>query len=68
MTRQYQIPGGTFVNETGARQWQIPGGHFVNETVVAAAGLVSPLLSTVAVSPVFSSPLIRAAQDEDYRK
>jgi hypothetical protein len=35
MTRQYQVPGGPFISETGARQYQIPGGPYVNETTSA---------------------------------
>lgn len=30
---EYQIPGGPFLNETGAFEAQLPGGPFVNETV-----------------------------------
>lgn len=36
MARQYQIPGGPYINETGTNDYQIPGGPYINETVAAA--------------------------------
>ena len=33
MSTQRQIPGGSYVNQTGTRQAQVPGSVFVNETV-----------------------------------
>jgi hypothetical protein len=38
-TRQYQIPGGQYVNETtDTWEYQIPGGPYLNETTAAAVG------------------------------
>jgi hypothetical protein len=38
MARQYQIPGGPFVNEVGTGiEYQIPGGPFINEPTASGA-------------------------------
>lgn len=37
MARQWQIPGGPYLNEDATRQWQIPGAGFVNETSAAGS-------------------------------
>jgi len=50
MAAERQIPGGTFVNETGTRQAQIPGGAYVNETVAAAGGEVNRIRFPAQVS------------------
>lgn len=56
---QRQIPGGTFVNETGTAQRQVPGGAFINETVAATGGAtLTPNLYTNAQT--FYSPTISA--------
>jgi hypothetical protein len=51
MTRQANIPGFGFINETGARQANIPGFGFINETGAATSpGTASP----AGVSAAFS--------------
>ena len=46
---QRQIPGGSFINETGTVQRQIPGGSFINET--ASSG-TTPTLSLPGVDQI----------------
>jgi hypothetical protein len=45
MTTQRQIPGGPYVNETGARQAHIPGGPYLNDTA-SAPDTTAPTLSS----------------------
>jgi hypothetical protein len=52
--RQYQIPGGPFVNETDERQYQIPGGPYINETAGAAPS-GAPTLSDLQATNITSS-------------
>lgn len=37
MSREYQVPGGPYVNETSSRQYQLPGGSYINETQSGSA-------------------------------
>lgn len=51
MARQYQIPGGPVVGETGTRQYQIPGGSVINETVQQeSAGVVEPGVGVIVAA------------------
>lgn len=44
MSRESQIPGGCFINETATRESQIPGGCFINETIT---GDIPPIIITI---------------------
>jgi hypothetical protein len=46
MAAQRQIPGGSFINETGARQAQIPGGSYLNESGVTIRSASVTLVDT----------------------
>jgi hypothetical protein len=48
-TRQYQIPGGPFINETSTRQWG--GQTYINETVSVAAAFQAAwaVIATVTI-------------------
>jgi hypothetical protein len=61
MARQYQIPGGPYINETGTRQYQLPGGPYVNETVSAASGSGVASGDGVATGSVVGSSLNQQA-------
>jgi hypothetical protein len=50
MARQWQIPGGPYINETNVRQWQIPMGPFVNETFVAGATTMTAAVGTFTLT------------------
>lgn len=41
MATERQIPGGSYVNETGSNEYQIPGFQYVNETVAAVSAAIT---------------------------
>jgi hypothetical protein len=47
MERDFQSPGGMFINETGQRDYQPPSGEFINETAPALP--IKPVIVLQAV-------------------
>ncbi len=50
MSRQWQIPGGAYINEAAVRQWQIPGGPYINDTFVSGATTMPAAAGTFTLS------------------
>jgi hypothetical protein len=50
MARQYQVPGGRFVNETGTKKYQVPGGAYQNESVAAGGNTIAVPLGTLTLT------------------
>jgi hypothetical protein len=46
MAREWQIPGGPYINEATVRQWQIPGGPYLNDTFVSGATTMPAAVGT----------------------
>jgi hypothetical protein len=50
MAREWQIPGGPYINEAAVRQWQIPGGPYINDTFVSGASTMPAAVGTFTLT------------------
>lgn len=62
--RQYQLPGGPYVNETALRQYQIPGGPYINESFLIVDEPVDEPLGPIAIPEIPMSVLVASLRNE----
>lgn len=53
MARQYLIPGGHYINETGNNEYLLPGGGYINENQEAQGSITSDGVNSVIVDLVY---------------
>ncbi len=57
MTRQYQLPGGTIISETGGRQYQMSDGTIISETSGSSAVTINGIVGDAVAAGATASIL-----------